>query len=107
MELPTVDQLVQVFIDNNWKGLTNSIGCSKTYVSKGFCCAIPAMIKFSGKELDFDYDYGYGLYGQVKDIYNINYEDVYRGFDLKLRENNVQELTCDLRNALEELGIMA
>lgn len=103
-ELPTVDELVQLFINNGWKGKTLSDGCNEHAVECGEVCIIPALIKYSGEEFDFEMEEG--LYDQVENIYDVKAYQLYCGFDSKKIDNKVSKLACDLRIKLEELGLM-
>ena len=103
-ELPTVDELVQVFIDNNWKGKKYNDACNRQAVERGEVCAIPALIKFSGEE--FDFETNDGLYSQVENIYSVQAHSLYLGFDTKCKGNKISELAANLRIKLEELGMM-
>jgi hypothetical protein len=48
--MPTVEELVKVFKDNDWKPLSCTDGVKPVNVLKGDCCAMPALIKIAGDE---------------------------------------------------------
>lgn len=102
--LPTVEELVQVFIDNNWKGLRCSPCTTDEFIKQGLCCAVPALIKHAREELDFTLSNG--LYTQVENLYGVDHEDIFMGFDSRSTSNEVQILACNLRHTLEDLGMM-
>lgn len=89
-KIPTVDDLVKIFKDNNWTPKRTD-GADLHNILNGKCCAIPAVIKF----IYPDYDFNKTKRGQ--DIYNIvnkTYGDkecdsLYSGFD---------GISCDLVN---------
>lgn len=102
-KLPTVDELVQVFIDNHWKGRKGSEGATRYGIENCTVCAIPALIKFSGEEFNYR-----DLYSQVDEIYGEQAANsAYDGFDFHYYNNEISKLTSELRNRLEELGMMA
>jgi len=82
MNIPTVDELVKVFKDNNWTPHQTS-GANLDNVLNGRCCILPALIKYYDPDFDFsslknDED----IYNMIKARYsNSDMESLYRGFD--------------------------
>jgi hypothetical protein len=82
MNIPTVDDLVNIFKENNWKPC-KTIGCQKEMILQNQCCAIPAVVKFIDPEFDFNkikddndlYDVVAKEYGEKQK------ESLYAGFD--------------------------
>lgn len=83
MKIPTVDDLVKVFKDNNWTPKQTD-GADLHNVLQGKCCALPAIVKF----VDPDYDFSkvkreQEIYNFVARKYGLNERNaLYSGFDL-------------------------
>lgn len=111
--LPTVDQLFQVFKDNNWKG-SQTDGAGYYYISQGRCCAIPAFIKHYKPDMIFTENTEF--YKIVSDLIGeTGMNNLWRGFDeieskaiLSASDMNTPEykLGKQLAEKLKQKGMM-
>lgn len=101
-KIPTVNDLVKIFKDNNWIP-QQSNGADLHNILAGKCCALPAIIKF------VDPDYDFSKVERAQEIYNFvsrkygssECDALYSGFDL-LRPNNLDSQFYNLGKELYE-----
>ena len=79
LPMPTVEQLVQVFKDNNWTALPGSSGTQLESIQQGKCCAIPALLKLANA-LPNDVS-GQRLYDLVSKLYGYEAVGIWNSFD--------------------------
>lgn len=102
MKTPTVDDLVKIFKDNNWK-VCQRDGANVSNIKNGECCALPALAKFSDPEYKFESDYI--LYDYLCNLYGSNeIQSLWMGFDnwsfMGYVDQNFYNLGKDLYNKL-------
>lgn len=79
LPMPTVEQLVQVFHDNNWTVCSGSSGAEYHNIQKGRCCAIPALLKHAN-QLPVSIS-GQALYDMVDYLYGKPAVSIWNAFD--------------------------
>lgn len=114
MNLPTVDDLVNVFFENNWLGKRVD-GASVENIREGKCCAIPALVKIMYPQqfntcLDMEdndnatqYMYDIISNNLGKEFLNNLYCAFDNGWDCN---DDASKLGLGLRAKLEELNMM-
>jgi hypothetical protein len=99
--MPTVEELVKVFCDNNWTPTPRN-GSEPEYVQRGECCAIPALIKLHG-DLPRDFD-SVILVEIVKKKYGPGAQDIWRGFDGDFTVTSANGFMLEASRAWIKLG---
>ena len=107
MELPDIEDVVQVFKDRGLKAVTGSKGADPGCIEKGCCCAIPAAVLAA--KPGYKLPSGVGWYEVFNDLFSESSYQVWQGFD---RAGNPpytakgRKFGKDLRERLIQEGIL-
>lgn len=79
--IPTVEELVKIFKDNNWTPTQGAKGAEVKGIAAGKCCAIPALLKLADSLPSDLLEGGQILYNQVDSLYGEGASAIWQGFD--------------------------